>query len=68
MTWQEFGEKLIALGDDTSREQWQAALDHARSLLPQVDEADRDLAEEIIGDTLIETGASLGYVEFPTVP
>lgn len=68
MTWQEFGEQMIALSDAPSREEWQAALDHARSLLPQVDEADRDLAEEIIGDTLIETGAFLGYVEFPTLP
>lgn len=63
MTWQEFNEQRLPLGADTSREQWQAALDHARSLLPLVDEADREAAEGIIGDTLIQAGVWLGYVD-----
>jgi hypothetical protein len=63
VTWQEFNEQRRPLSDAPTRAEWQAALDHARSLLPLVDEADRDLAEGIIGDTLIQTGVWLGFVD-----
>jgi hypothetical protein len=62
VTWQEFHRSIPPLGDAPSRAEWQAALDHARSLLPQVDAADRGLAEEIIGDSLIQAGVFLGFV------
>jgi hypothetical protein len=45
MTWQEFSKQLLPLGEPPTRERWQAAVDHAVSLLPQVDETDRGIAE-----------------------
>jgi hypothetical protein len=68
MTWQEFSKQLLPLGEPPTRERWQAAVDHAVSLLPQVDEADRGIAEDIIGDTLGETGVFLGYVTPEAAP
>jgi hypothetical protein len=68
VNWQEFNELRLPLGDDPSREQWQAALDHAESLLPLVDDADREAARGIIGDTLIQTGIWLGYVDDEDTP
>jgi len=64
MTWQEFSKQAIAdLGNAPTREQWRAAVDRATAMLDQVDEADRLAARGIIGDTLIQTGAFLGYLE-----
>lgn len=62
MNFAEFLEKLPDLPDEPTREQWDAAVKQAEALVPQVDEADRDLARTAIGDTLIQVGAFLGFV------
>lgn len=63
MTWQEYQAALPALPDEPTLEQWQGAMTAARELLEQVDESDRKMAGVILGDTLVQVGAFLGYVQ-----
>jgi hypothetical protein len=63
VTWREYQAALPVLPDEPTKEQWRAAVDQAEALLLQVDEADRGMAGRILGDTLMQAGVFLGFVE-----
>lgn len=63
MTWQEFQVAMPGLPQHPSKEQWQATVAQAEALLDQVDPKDRALARVIIGDTLGQVGAFMGFIE-----
>jgi len=64
MTWQEFQRAKPKLPDHPTLEQWREAVAQAEAMIAtEVDEADRGMAEVILGDTLIQAGALLGYVQ-----
>lgn len=63
MTWQEYQAALPVLPDSPTLEQWQSAVAEGRRLLSEVDEPDRGMAKTILGDTLLQTGVFLGFVQ-----
>jgi uncharacterized protein YmfQ (DUF2313 family) len=63
MTWQEYLAALPELPDDVTIEQWRAAVEKGKALLEQVNEKDRPLAKTILGDTLIQAGAFMGFLQ-----
>ena len=63
MTWQDYSDALPVLPESPTREQWSEAVQQAEALLLQVQESDRHLASRILGDTLIQAGVFLGFVE-----
>lgn len=64
MTWQEFAKAKPKLPDEPTLEQWRAAVAEARQMIAtQVIESDRQMAETILGDTLIQWGVFWGFVE-----
>lgn len=64
MTWQEFQLAKPQLPDHPTLEQWREAVAEAQAMIAtEVDAADRGMAEVILGDTLMQAGAFLGYLE-----
>jgi hypothetical protein len=63
VTWQEFQKAMPGLPDEPTLEQWRETVAQAEALLAQVDAADRGMAGRILGDTLMQAGAFLGYLE-----
>lgn len=64
MTWQEFQLAKPKLPDHPTKEQWQETVDKAETMIDtEVDETDRAMARVIVGDTLMQAGAFLGYLE-----
>lgn len=64
MTWQEFQLAKPRLPDHPTLEQWREAVAKAEAMIAtEVDPADRGMAEVILGDTLMQAGAFLGYLE-----
>jgi hypothetical protein len=68
MNWQQYADALPELPDAPTLEQWRETVAKAKELLVQVDETDRHMARRILGDTLIQTGAFMGYTESPAAP
>lgn len=62
MTWQEYSVALPALPADVTGEQWRAAVAQGEALLEQVTAEDKPMARAVLGSTLIESGALLGFV------
>jgi len=64
MTWQEFQVRKPKLPDHPTLEQWREAVATAETMIAtEVDEADRGMAGVILGDTLIQAGVFLGFVQ-----
>lgn len=64
MTWQEFQLAKPKLPDQPTLEQWQETVAKAEAMIAtEVDEADRGMAGVILGDTLIQAGVFLGYLQ-----
>jgi hypothetical protein len=64
MTWQEFQLAKPKLPDHPTLEQWQEAVAKAEAMIEnEVDEADRGMAGVILGDTLMQAGVFLGFVQ-----
>jgi len=62
MTWQEYSDALPELPENPTLEQWSETVAKAKALLEEVAEPDRKMARRVLGDTLIQAGAFLGYV------
>jgi homoserine kinase len=63
VTWQQYSDALPVLPESPTREQWIEAVQQAEALLEQVQESDRHLASRILGDTLVQAGAFLGFIK-----
>lgn len=62
MNWHEYHAALPSLPEDVTLEQWRDAVAKGEALLEQVSEEDRPMARTILGSTLIEAGALLGFL------
>lgn len=63
MTWREYQAALPLLPDEPTKEQWLEAVAQAEALLLKVAESDRGMAGRILGDTLMQTGVFLGFIQ-----
>jgi hypothetical protein len=63
VNWRQYSDALPKLPEQPTLEQWHATVAKATAMLDRVDEPDRQMARRVLGDTLIQAGAFLGFID-----